>query len=75
MLAPALGTAELFRPDDRMTGGAVPCFLRPVDRITAFFDGLELLDPGVVSVPLWRPDALSSAPREIGEHGGLARKP
>lgn len=55
--------------------GAIPYFLRPVDRIAAFFDGLELLDPGVVSVPLWRPDALSPAPREIGEHGGLARKP
>jgi trans-aconitate methyltransferase len=55
--------------------GAVPYFLRPVDQITAFFDGLELLAPGVVSVPLWRPDADSSAPEPIGEHGGLARKP
>ncbi|MDF6017709.1 SAM-dependent methyltransferase [Streptomyces sp. JH34] len=55
--------------------GAVPYFLRPVDRITAFFDGLELLEPGVVSVPFWRPDPTAPAPRLIGEHGGLARKP
>ena len=55
--------------------GAVPYFLRPVDEITAYFDGLELLDPGVVSVPLWRPDAEGPAPVPIGEHGGLARKP
>ncbi|TGB14662.1 SAM-dependent methyltransferase [Streptomyces sp. MZ04] len=55
--------------------GAVPYFLRPVDEIAAFFDGLELLDPGVVSVPLWRPDRTATAPGPIGEHGGLARKP
>ncbi|MFJ1549412.1 SAM-dependent methyltransferase [Streptomyces sp. NPDC088246] len=55
--------------------GAVPYFLRPVDEIAAFFDGLELLDPGVVSVPFWRPDLTSPTPEPIGEHGGLARKP
>ncbi|MEV1068691.1 SAM-dependent methyltransferase [Streptomyces sp. NPDC050263] len=55
--------------------GAVPYNLRSVDEITAYFDGLELLDPGVVSVPLWRPEAAAPAPAVIGEHGGLARKP
>ncbi|MEE1759846.1 MULTISPECIES: SAM-dependent methyltransferase [unclassified Streptomyces] len=55
--------------------GAVPYNLRTVDEITSFFDGLELLDPGVVSVPLWRPDATDPAPEVIAEHGGLARKP
>ncbi|WP_217238364.1 SAM-dependent methyltransferase [Streptomyces sp. AC555_RSS877] len=55
--------------------GAVPYFLRPVDRIAAFFDGLDLVDPGVVSVPLWRPDGTAPAPAPIGQHGGLARKP
>ncbi|WP_105967933.1 SAM-dependent methyltransferase [Streptomyces geranii] len=55
--------------------GAVPYNLRTVEEITAYFDGLELLDPGVVSVPLWRPDGTGPEPRVIGEHGGLARKP
>ncbi|MGA4847405.1 SAM-dependent methyltransferase [Streptomyces sp. G5(2025)] len=55
--------------------GALPYYLRPVDEIAAFFDGLELLDPGVVPVTLWRPEAASPAPEPIGEHGGLARKP
>ncbi|WP_405560047.1 SAM-dependent methyltransferase [Streptomyces sp. NBC_01180] len=55
--------------------GAIPYFLRPVDEIAAFFDGLELLEPGVVSVQFWRPDPGSPAPQPIGEHGGLARKP
>jgi hypothetical protein len=55
--------------------GAVPYNLRTVDQITAYFDGLELLEPGVVPVPLWRPDPASPTPEVIGEHGGLARKP
>lgn len=53
--------------------GAVPYFLRPVDQIAAFFEGLELVDPGVVSVPLWRPETENPTP--IGQHGGLGRKP
>ncbi|MBD0837685.1 SAM-dependent methyltransferase [Streptomyces sp. TRM68416] len=53
--------------------GAVPYFLRPVDQIEAYFEGLDLVEPGVVSVPLWRPEEEHPAP--IGQHGGLARKP
>ncbi|MDQ0947291.1 hypothetical protein QFZ24_001214 [Streptomyces phaeochromogenes] len=55
--------------------GAVPYNLRTVDEITAYFDGLDLMEPGVVSVPLWRPDPASATPEPVGEHGGLARKP
>lgn len=55
--------------------GAVPYNLRTVDEITSFFDGLDLLQPGVISVPQWRPDATSPAPEVVAEHGGLALKP
>ena len=57
------------------TSGAVPYFLRPVEQITAFFEGLELVEPGVVSVPHWRPEPGAPAQDAVGEHGGLARKP
>jgi hypothetical protein len=30
--------------------------LRSLRQITGYFDGLELLRPGVVPNPLWRPD-------------------
>ncbi|MEU9568363.1 SAM-dependent methyltransferase [Streptomyces massasporeus] len=54
--------------------GAIPYFLRPVEQIEAFFEGLELVEPGVVSVPLWHPEP--GAPTgPIGQHGGLGRKP
>ncbi|MGI5375420.1 SAM-dependent methyltransferase [Streptomyces sp. CA-251387] len=55
--------------------GAVPYFLRPVDQIAAFFEGLDLVEPGIVSVPLWRPEPGDEAPQPIGQHGGVGRKP
>ncbi|MFF8865238.1 SAM-dependent methyltransferase [Streptomyces sp. NPDC015139] len=55
--------------------GAVPYNLRTVDEITSFFDGLELIEPGVVSVTQWRPEPGGPAGEVIAEHGGLARKP
>ncbi|WP_093908499.1 SAM-dependent methyltransferase [Streptomyces sp. cf386] len=54
--------------------GAVPYFLRPVDQIAAYFEGLDLVEPGLVSVPLWRPEPSDENPRPIGQHGALGRK-
>jgi O-methyltransferase involved in polyketide biosynthesis len=55
--------------------GAVPYNLRTVEQIASFFDGLELVEPGVVPVTQWRPDPGSPVPGVVAEHGGLARKP
>jgi SAM-dependent methyltransferase len=52
--------------------------MRSAGEITAFFDGLELVDPGVVFLPEWRPDRPVGYPLEIGGQlilGGMARKP
>jgi hypothetical protein len=55
--------------------GAVAYHLRSPEEIARFFDGLELVEPGVVSTPLWRPDPSSSAPRgEMAHFGGVGRK-
>jgi len=53
---------------------------RTPEEITAYFDGLELLEPGVVPLPLWRPDGPVPAEDDlsIGQrlmYGGIARKP
>lgn len=57
--------------------GAAPYFLRGPELIASFFDGLELLEPGVVPLAAWRPDP--EAPfdplREVIAIGGVARKP
>jgi len=52
--------------------------IRPRSRqeLTRFFDRLELLEPGVVSDSLWRPDPSDlGAPIEGHHFGGVGRKP
>jgi SAM-dependent methyltransferase len=54
----------------------VPITFRSQEEITAFFDGWELVDPGVVELPAWRPDAgdPADAARSLGL-AGLGRRP
>jgi O-methyltransferase involved in polyketide biosynthesis len=51
--------------------------------IASFFDGLEWVEPGFVSVSLWRPEVSEqpegnvqpiSSPAPVGQYGGVARK-
>jgi SAM-dependent methyltransferase len=45
--------------------------------VLRFFDGLDLIDPGVVRVPRWRPDDPQNAghAERIAVYGGAGRKP
>jgi O-methyltransferase involved in polyketide biosynthesis len=57
-------------------GGSVPYILRSPERITRFFDGLEILDPGVVSCSTWRPDPTPFESAGGAEtYGGVGHKP
>jgi hypothetical protein len=57
--------------------GAVPYRLRSPDQIAEFFEGLELVEPGVVSCLRWRPDPaeLAAGAPEMDQFAGVARKP
>ncbi|MGC9539854.1 SAM-dependent methyltransferase [Streptomyces sp. UG1] len=56
--------------------GAVPYFLRSPEQLEGFFDGLEVLEPGVVPLAEWRPDpGAGGAPAEVIALGGVGRKP
>jgi hypothetical protein len=56
--------------------GAIPYRLRSPEQIAGFFDGLELIEPGVVSSPRWRPDPVDGdLPAEVDALCGVARKP
>jgi O-methyltransferase involved in polyketide biosynthesis len=55
--------------------GAVPYKLRSPAEIASFFDGLELVDPGVVTCPQWRPNADTTGPAEVDAWGGVGGKP
>jgi hypothetical protein len=53
-----------------------PYKLRSPEQIAGYFDGLELLDPGVVSVSQWRPEPNPwGDPPEVTAFCGVARKP
>ena len=52
---------------------------RPVQRpsqeqIAGFYEGLELIEPGVVPIPQWRAQTLLGEPRDVDESGGVGRK-
>lgn len=48
----------------------------PLVESTRFFDRLELLEPGVVSCSLWRPDPTDiGTPTQVYQFGGIGRKP
>jgi hypothetical protein len=42
--------------------------------VTGFFDGLELVDPGVVPIQQWRPDTPDEASAVAAMWGGVAFK-
>lgn len=48
---------------------------RSYDQVLRFFDGLELVEPGLTSVPHWRPDTDAEARSPAAMWGGVARKP
>ncbi|TVZ01126.1 SAM-dependent methyltransferase [Trebonia kvetii] len=48
---------------------------RSRDAVTAFFDGLDLVEPGVIRCPEWRPDRPEDAAGKSTMWGGVAKKP
>ena len=48
--------------------------LRSRDEVASFFTGLELVEPGLVRIPEWRPDYEAEAKSRSPMWGGVARK-
>jgi S-adenosyl methyltransferase len=54
----------------------IEVLLRTRQEATALFDGLRLVEPGVVKVNEWRPDAKADVDtHDVALYGGVARKP
>jgi hypothetical protein len=75
------GTTSIPEPFDTAQsqydeGGSDPYKLRGPDTIAGFFNGLDLLPPGLVPCPQWRPETtpLDDGP-PVQPLGGVARKP
>jgi hypothetical protein len=54
--------------------GAVPYRARRADQIVRFFDGLELVDPGIVQLQAWRSEPGQAGPPSVPALGGVGRK-
>ncbi len=52
-----------------------PLVLRDHAQVTTFFDGLELVEPGVVQLSKWRPRSELESSAAAALWGGVARKP
>ncbi|MHA4816668.1 SAM-dependent methyltransferase [Streptomyces aculeolatus] len=74
---------EVVRPDAMREmirqwneAGENPRVNRSPAQLARFFDGLEMLEPGLVSVSLWRPETADvGAPAAVDDFGAVARKP
>jgi hypothetical protein len=55
--------------------GAIPYVLRSPEQLARYYEGLELVGPGIVSCPQWGPETadLDAEPTDV--YGGVARKP
>jgi hypothetical protein len=65
---------EVFKVYDKATA---TLNTRPHAAVEALFAGFELLEPGLVQVPSWRPDGdppTADEIRRIGFYGGVARR-
>lgn len=57
---------------------ATSVHMRSRAEILRFFDGFDLVDPGLVYIPQWRPDSPSDVPSDPSKFWGLvgvAQKP
>jgi hypothetical protein len=77
------GTADFHPPGVANEAAAsyetatAPLVLRTFDRVSAFFDGFDQVEPGLVQAPLWRPDGKPPRPKDlakIGIYAGVGRK-
>lgn len=71
---------ELMEDVERLTATtANPHKTRRRDQIVPFFDELDVVEPGVVHTPLWRPesshDILLDHPERSAFLAGVGRKP
>jgi hypothetical protein len=76
------GTGAMEQAQQRYNDAVpVPYHLRRPDELARFFDGLDLIEPGVVPCPRWKPDAPApsrasgGAPPDAAVYCGVARKP
>ncbi|MFF4347104.1 SAM-dependent methyltransferase [Streptomyces sp. NPDC001530] len=73
-----ISTEGVQKAAEHFRRSGTPFYPRSLTEFSRFFDGLELLGPGVIPVYGWRPEAEDVAAQAEGivpVYGGVARKP
>lgn len=76
-VTPDLSPAAIEKAAEQFRRSGTPFFPRSLAEFSRFFDGLELLGPGVIPVSGWRPDPEDVAAQAEGivpVYAGVARK-
>ncbi|HEY5986036.1 MAG TPA: SAM-dependent methyltransferase [Streptosporangiaceae bacterium] len=71
-------TSVVRRASAVYKGATAPLVLRSHEQVSEYFGGWDLIEPGLVQAPLWRPDSKPPRPRELAKMGiyaGVGRKP
>jgi len=72
------GTQDMDKMKQIYRGSGIDLTWRTHQQMTALFDGYDVVDPGVVWAPLWRPESGSDMhhdqPEVSANYGGVARK-
>ncbi|MER5434446.1 SAM-dependent methyltransferase [Streptomyces sp. NPDC002588] len=77
-VTPDLSPAAIAKAAQHFHRSGLPFHPRPLAGVNRFFDGLELLGPGVIPVSGWRPepeDVAAQAEGIVPVYAGVARKP
>jgi hypothetical protein len=67
---------EVIEAQQLASQTATPLFPRPWAEVLSYFDGTTLVEPGLVYIPLWRPDPgeVVEHPERISAYAGVGRK-
>jgi O-methyltransferase involved in polyketide biosynthesis len=69
----ATGDAVSEGADKLVESGGVPYYLRTPEELARCFEGLEMVEPGMVQITNWRPELVDVTP--IDAYGAVGRKP
>ncbi|MFC7534553.1 SAM-dependent methyltransferase [Actinoplanes sp. GCM10030250] len=67
-------TAETAEAVQTARSAGADYHLRTPEQVRGFFTGLDLVEPGVVPTPLWRPEP-GTTPQQLNVYCGVGRKP
>jgi hypothetical protein len=74
-----LDKASASQGEELYKRASAPLHFRSRDGVARLFQGFEIIDPGLVFIPLWRPDTdddlLLDDPDRIANYGCVGRKP